>query len=201
VNQALDQADARLRSAVRACNRDAKAAQADPNDAGWQRQITVTMRGEGYLSFFVSDQWYCGGAYPSAGSFALAYDLHTGAPLNWQRLLPRSLVSSAMLDSAGDGTRLGFVASPALTALYLKTDKPESDCLQELQMTSLQFMLWPDAKAAGVGIELASLPHAWAACGDNVVLSLPMLRKLGVAPALLDAIAEAHSRGFYGSGS
>jgi hypothetical protein len=198
INKALTDADERLRSAARDCRSEAQEAQADPKDTSWQRDVRVAMRGAGYLALVASDNWYCGGAYPDVSSFALAYDLRTGAPLNWERLLPKSLAGTATLDSAGDGTKLGVVASPALKALYVKLAKPDADCASALQDIDLQFILWPDAERWGVAMEPSGLPHAIIACGPDVVIPMSMLHSLGVQAPLLEAIAAAHQAGLYG---
>jgi hypothetical protein len=195
INQALTAADARLRAAAKDCAANA----ADPKDADWQRTITVPMRGPVYLTLVATDSLFCGGAHPDSDSFALAYDLRTGAPLNWERLLPKTLAGKATLDTAADGTRLGVLASPALTALYLKLSKPDADCGSALRDADLQFMLWPDAARQGVAMQPSGLPHVIAACGDDAVIPLATLRTLGVEPAVLDAIAAGHQAGLYDS--
>ena len=195
INQALAAADTRLRTAAKECA--ASNPSADPKDPAWQRTIAVPMRGPGYLTLVASDNLFCGGAHPDTDSFALAYDLHTGAPLNWERLLPKTLAGKATLDSAADGTRLGVLASPALTALYLKLSKPDADCAPALRDTDLHFILWPDAARQGVTMQPSGLPHVIAACGDDAVIPLATLRTLGVEPALLDAIAAGHKAGLY----
>jgi hypothetical protein len=197
INQALTSADTRARAADSDCRADAHEAQADPKDAGWQRTVTVAMRGPGYLSLVASDNWFCGGPYPSAAIFALAYDLRTGAPLNWERLLPKTLVGKASLDTAGDGTRLGVVESPALKALYVKLAKPDTDCAPVLRDSALKFMLWPDAARAGIAVQPTDLPHVVAACATDVVIPLATLRTLGADAALLGAIAAAHAAGLF----
>ncbi len=195
INQALAQADARVRDAAKQCRADAVDAHTDTKDAGWHRHVTVAMRGAGYLALVTADDWYCGGAYPATDSFALAYDLRTSAPLNWARLLPKPFSGTASLDTAGDGTRLGVVASPALTALYLKLVKPDADCGSALRDTELHFMLWPDAGREGVAMAPSGLPHVIAACGSDAVIPLATLRTLGVDPALLNTIAAGHAAG------
>ncbi|HEX2944173.1 MAG TPA: hypothetical protein VHO91_24165 [Rhodopila sp.] len=200
INKALAEADDRGRSAAMECRASGKEAQADPKDISWTRTVSVAMRGPRYLSVVAADDWFCGGAYPSTDSFALAYDMQTGSPLNWERLLPKALVQSAALDNAGDGTRLGVVRSPALKAMYLRAAKLDADCTQALRETDLSFMLWPDAQRNGVALAPSGLPHVIAACGADVVIPVPELRKLGVAPALLDAIATAYQAGLYGMG-
>jgi hypothetical protein len=198
INRALADADVRVGQAAKECRADAIAAQADPKDAGWQRGVSVAMRGAGYLALVASDHWFCGGAYPDTDQFALAYDLRTGAPLNWERLLPKALSGTASLDTAGDGTRLGVVASAELTALYLKLVKPDAECTPALRDTELHFMLWPDAERDGIAIAPSGLPHVIAACGMDAVIPETTLRTLGVAAGLVDAIASGHKAGLFG---
>jgi hypothetical protein len=197
INRALTDADARVVAAAKDCRSEAAQEPDGPKDGAWERTVTVAMLGPGYLALVVSDYSYCGGAHPDGDSFALAYDLRTGSPLNWERLLPKTLAGTASLDSAGDGTRIGVLASPALKALYLKLTKPDADCAEALQDTDLHFMLWPDAAHDGVTMAVSGLPHAVAACGDNATIPLATLRTLGAEPALLDAIAAGHKAGLY----
>jgi hypothetical protein len=207
INQALEEADSRLRAAAKDCRAQAggtqpdaagAAAGADKQDPVWQRSVTVAMRGPFYLSLVASDESDCGGAYPSAASFALAYDLRTGSPLNWARLLPKALVGTASLDAAGDGTRIGVAASAALTQLYLTLVKPDADCASALRETDLQFMLWPDAAREGVAVQPSGLPHVMAACGDDAVIPVARLRTLGAEPGLVAAIEAGHRDGLFG---
>jgi hypothetical protein len=199
INDALAKADARVREAATQCHADALESHTDSKGGEWQRSVTVAMRGAGYLALVASDNWYCGGAYPDAGQFSLAYDMRTGAPLNWERLLPKALVGTASLDTAGDGTRLGVVASPALKALYLNLLKPDADCGSALKEADLQFMLWPDAAREGIAMAPSGLPHVIAACGDDAVIPVKTLHILGVASGLVDAITAAHVAGLFGA--
>jgi hypothetical protein len=61
------------------------------------------MRGRGYLALVASDSWFWGGAYPSAANFCLAYNLHTGTPLNWELD-----VEAALLDAIAAAHKAGF---------------------------------------------------------------------------------------------
>jgi hypothetical protein len=198
IDRALAHGNDRVRHAAQSClhTSDSPAG----NKPWWNRTVSVTMRGPGYLSMVAADDWYCGGAYPNTEQQALVYDLRTGAPLNWKRLLPASLAAATATDTAGDGTTIGTVSSPALAVLYIKTvvgqsDAPE-DCKQVLTdpSLSLNFMLWPDATHDGLALAPFGLIHAVAACGPAAVLPTATLRKLGVDAKLLDAIDAAHAR-------
>lgn len=160
-------------------------------NASWARSIEVTLRGPGYLSYRVSDDAFCGGAYPNAGSFALVYDLTTGAPVDWAKLLPKPIVEQTSLDNAQDGTTIGVVASKMMTALYLAGLSKDLDpgCKDVLDNGDLTFVLWPDAEAKGLAMQTVGLPHATQACADVVTIGLPKLREMGAAPSLIEALA------------
>lgn len=163
----------------------------------YARGVVVTMRGPRYLSVLTSENWFCGGPYPTDGeNTALVYDLATGARADWKRLLPPELVQK-LIDYNDVGE--GLVVSAALTARYIPSSTDDAQCRSAIAHWSggLGFMLWPDARADGIAIQPKNLPHVVAACGPEVVIGARELRKLGVAPSLLDAIDEAHRRGWY----
>ncbi len=199
INQALDRRDAVVKKAAKDCRKQSDR----PAEADWSRSITVTMRGPAYISFTANDSWFCGGAHPDSSAMALVYDLQTGAPVNWARLLPAALVKGTSLDNAGDGTSIGLVSSPVLQDLMVKAEMADAanpldpDCKDVVSDPEVKLSLWPDAKAGGLAVQPASLIHAVAACGDSVVIPTATLRKLGVSAALLDAIDVAHTAGFY----
>lgn len=192
INQALDRRDAQVKTAAKECA-----------GGDWRRTVSVPMRGPRYLAFTAQDSWDCGGAHPDASLLVLVYDLSTGSPVNWTRLLPASMVQSSTLDTAGDGTKIGVIGSRALQEFYIKAlssdpkNPLDADCRDVLKDPDLKFNLWPDARAGGIAIEPEGLPHAVAACGDSAVVPIAELRKMGVQPALLDAIETAHRNGWY----
>lgn len=211
INAALAKADARVEAAAAECRDQAKESGSSAPDDGWQRTVDVTWNGPGFLSYLVTDSYYCGGAYPSQESFPLVFDFATGAPVNWARYLPASLTGKATLDSASDGTRLGVVSSSTLVKLYLAgyvnaanavatgSDSPALDAesvkeCEDLITDSLQgqsFVIWPQANPVGLAVMPLGLPHAIAACGVAVVISPSKLKSLGAKPAFLDALAGA----------
>lgn len=183
VNAALVKLDDRVRKARRDC--------LAAKNGDWSRSIEVTMAGPRYLSYLVSDSVYCGGAHPDASSFALVYDLTTGAPVDWAKLLPKPIVEQATLDNAADGTRIGVVASKALSAAYVAGlgKDVDPDCKDALSGVDLNFVLWLDAKAKGLSMQTISLPHAAQACADTVTIGVAELREWRAAPSLIDALA------------
>lgn len=205
INQALAAADARARGAARACREEAAgsprgAAAGGRQVQGWTRRITVAMRGPRYLALVTDDDADCGGLYPNAGRVALVYDLRTGNPPDWSRLLPRSLAGTASVETAMDGTPMGMVGSDALKSLYLMAAraaavKVDPGCEEALQQLAGPFTLWPDmgrgGKPGGLVLLPGPLPHASAACGVPALIAVATLRQLGVQPGLLDAIDAA----------
>lgn len=193
INLALDRQDQVVKSAARQCP-----------SGGWSREVTVAMRGPHYLSLTAEDSWDCGGAHPDASRLVLVYDLATGSPVNWARLLPAAMINSASLDAAGDGTRIGVIQSRSLQAFYVKARNSDPknlldpDCKDVVQDPELKFSLWPDARAGGIQIEPEGLPHAAAACGGNVLIPAATLRTLGVLPALVEAVETAHAQRWFG---
>jgi hypothetical protein len=165
------------------------------------RTITVTMRGPRYLGFYVGGSQDCGGAHPDAATSVYVYDLSTGSPVNWQRLLPKSMVQGTSLDTDINGATVAFVTSKALQDFYLKAENAanpiDPDCQDVLTDPKLQLNLWPDPKGGGLGVEPGNLPHVVQACADPIVIPTATLRPLGVSTDLLDAIDAAHAGGFF----
>jgi hypothetical protein len=199
INQALDRQEKQVLGAVKDCRENSQ----PQSDADYERSVSVTMRGPGYLSLVARDNWDCGGAHPDYSALILVYDLKTGSPVNWARLLPASTIQGTALDSAGDGTKIGVVSSRVLQDYYWKQlssdakNPVDPDCKEPLNDPDLKFNLWPDTKAGGIAIEAEGLPHAIGACADAVIVPTAVLRKMGVQAAMLDAIDTAHARGWY----
>ena len=201
INAALAKADARVRAAAIGCPEPPPA-----KGSSWKRSVTVAMRGPRYLALVARDDWYCG-AYPDHDVVALVYDLRSGAPVDWARLLPRGLLAGTATDTVGDGTTVGLARAPALAAAYqrigLAATLPK-ECSEVFDDKTVWgtpgFQLWPDARADGLAMENPGLPHVVAACGATVVIPAAELRRLGVGPALLDPLTTAHREGLYGVG-
>jgi hypothetical protein len=192
VNQALDRLDASWRKFRAECRREAR-------DGETGRSVKVTLQAPAMLSILASDDSACGGPYPDAGQLALVYDLATGRPVDWRAVLGGALVKSTTLDSSTDGTRIGMVVSPKLQSLYLRARKAEkgwdAECGDVLEDPDLAFQLWPDAKAGGLVLNAASLPHVVQACAAPVAIPTSTLRTLGVDARFLNVIDAAHRGG------
>jgi hypothetical protein len=199
INAALKRLDANLRKAIAGC----KSSHGVPGD--WERKVEPTMRGPGYLSFVIRDMSFCGGPYPPSATMSIVYDLRTGYPVDWTRLLPPSLTGKVGLTEGMDGTRMVTLASHRLYSLYLDgydraSRMPGTDigpenlatCKEAVQETAdPPMMVWLDAKSGGVAVQF-DLPHAVQVCAVPVVIPLATLRAAGANAALVDAIEAAH---------
>jgi hypothetical protein len=195
INVAVQRLDANIRKAVANC----KGAPAD-----WTRSVDVPMRGPGYISFVIVDSAFCGGAHPSTATMSIVYDLRSGAPVDWTRLLPPSLTGKLALTARMDGTKMVTLASKRLYALYLAgydpgagTPEDRTACNDAVRNTGEDeppaMMAWLDARQGGLAVQF-DLAHVVQACADPVVIPLATLRAEGAQPVLLDAIEAAHGK-------
>jgi hypothetical protein len=136
---------------------------------------------------------------------SIVYDLETGAPVDWTRLLPPLITGKVALAEGMDGTKMVTLASPLLFSLYLSgydrairmpwndiTAEDLATCREAVQETdNPPVMVWLDAKSDGLAVQF-DLRHAAQACAVPVVIPLAVLRANGANAALLDAIDAAH---------
>lgn len=197
INHAFDKLDESARQEQKDCLANVD----KPSDADYERTIWVTMQGPRYLGFLVNNSADCGGAHPSVSLTALVYDLASGAPVNWQRLLPKAMVQGTSTDTDVAGTTVGFVTSKKLQSLWLEAEATanpiDSDCQDADNDPKLALSLYPDAKAGGLAVQPGDFPHVIQACADANVIPTATLRPLGVDAGLLDAIDAAHAGGFF----
>lgn len=188
INAALAVLDRRWADYARNCRAIGK-----DNEA--TRTVKVTMAGPRFLSLLASDEEFCGGAHPDNSTLALVYDLESGRPVDWSKLLGPRLASSARVETVLDGTRIGVVISPGLTRLYQSAVRKAPDydpawwneCSEALSDPNLEFVLWLDAKKRGLGAEPV-LVHAVAPCAEDVTIPAADLRRAGADAELLAAL-------------
>jgi hypothetical protein len=194
INAALGQLDATVRKAANDCK------DPDGKPGSWERAIDVPMRGPGFISFVITDDVYCGGAHPNVSTMSIVYDLRSGEPVDWTKLLPDSLTGTLALQQGADGTRMITLASTRLFALHLagyraaNGSAADSDCRQVIADSGSNsppaMMVWLDTKAGGLAVQF-DLPYSVQACAVRVVIPLTALRAEGAQSALLDAVQAA----------
>ncbi|HMN72361.1 MAG TPA: hypothetical protein PKA55_10895 [Rhodoblastus sp.] len=194
INAAVARLDGRVKKAVAECKSLAG------GNADWTRTIEVTMRGPRYLSYVVTDNSNCGGAHPNVASTAIVYDLATGAPVDWAKLLPGKLLGKVALGDAGDGTKMITLASQRLYDLYMaqyragerRGDKECTAAMAQLGGGGSPPAIAPylDAATGGLGV-VVDAPHVLQTCADQMVIPPATLRAEGVSEATLKAIEAA----------
>jgi hypothetical protein len=157
------------------------------------------MAGPRYLSLVIADDAFCGGAHPNATTMAIVYDLRTGAPVDWTRLLPAALTGRVALARGMDGTRMVTLDSARLHELYLKgygaTELgTDPQCLDAVSapngQASAPSMVWLDAARGGLAVQF-DLAHVVQSCANPVVIPAATLRAEGADPGLVAAIEAA----------
>ena len=198
INAAVARLDGGVRKAIADCRAQGG------KDADWSRGITTPMLGPRFLSYVISDSRFCGGAHPDTSTMSIVYDLQSGKPVDWTKLLPPALTGKLALADGMDGTKMVTLSSPTLYALYLtgyrhsaedashQEDRDCHDAVAQADASSPPTMMaWLDAKAEGLAVQF-DLAHVVQACADPVVIPMAALKVLGAQPVLTDAIASAH---------
>ncbi|MCJ2063863.1 DUF4163 domain-containing protein [Methylobacterium sp. J-088] len=202
INTALKRLDGNVRKAAKQCT------VGDGKPGDWGRSVETSMRGPSFVSFVIHDDSFCGGAHPNSSTMSIVYDLTTGAPVDWTKLLPPSLIGTVALAEGMDGTKMVTLASKRLHRLYLeryrpkagdpKKDDADKECRESVTETFSgdppAMMAWLDAKEGGLAVQF-DLAHAVQACADAVVIPNAVLRREGAKPILVDALDAARAAG------
>ncbi len=165
----------------------------------YSRGVTATMRGPGFLSFLVTDETDCG-AHPSVEIRSIVYDLKTGKPVDWNKLLPAAYVEGAPDGPAARTAEpVTTVASKRLYELYLAgyPKDQDVDCQQTVRDAGTApppMTLWLDAAGDGLAVRF-DLPHAVQACAEAVTIPTETMRSDGADQSLTEAIDAAHRAG------
>lgn len=151
------------------------------------RWVKVPLSSDTFVTLLVFEDAFCtGAAHPGSTLMPLTFDRQTGEeadPMTW---LPAALAPK-------DPHNLADLAP--LTELYIATEiatapyPPDPECHDLLRQQPHGFDLWPDAAAPGLVLVPTGLAHVFTSCENPVTLPLATLRRLGFAPALLDALA------------
>ncbi len=193
INRALGRLDAKVRAAARACFADST------NPTSWQRHIDMTMRGPAFLSYRVTDDVDCGGAHPSNSHSAMVYDLKSGQPVDWTKLLPARLTGRMALTQGSDAVSVVTLASPRLLALYNagydRALDPENKAVCAGATTvfganGIPMIAWLDARARGLALQF-DFNHAMQACSAAVIIPAATLSREGGSPRLINALQAA----------
>lgn len=193
-----DDAERRINTALKHLDLNVLKASRNCQGGDWTRSVDVPMSGPAFLSLTITDSVNCdGNAHPDSGTFSIVYDLASGSPVDWTRLLPASLTGTMALEEQGDGTKVVTLASKRLFQLYMagyRAGDAQSSDLEECKQALLGeatdgppgMMVWLDAKAGGLAVQVG-LAHVEKACEEPVIIPAAALRAEGAQPALLKA--------------
>ena len=192
INIELGALDRKVKAAALDCRRDSRRTLGRADAEAWQRQIAVTMRGPRFLSYRITDSYFCGGPYPNFGmQTSLVYDLESGSLLDWARLLPPG--AREVNGTAPDGSGVMWVEWPPLVELAKR--QATADCKDVFDGdNAIPFWLDLDARSGSVVAVPSDFPHVVEACAEPVKLDVKTLRSLGVSKAFIDVLSVAHKQ-------
>ncbi|WP_269516066.1 hypothetical protein [Brevundimonas subvibrioides] len=173
---------------------------ADCDGGEWNRSILKPMTGPGYVTFWIAQDWYCGGAYPATSQTAVTYALATGRRIDWADAIPGLNLVYDSLEGLPDGYVVN-VHSATLARWYgpkmLATPDPEwvEQCASAFEpgmLVDQGFRMWADAETGGVSVA-PDFPHVSQACAETATMTAADLRGFNADPKLIEAIETAHA--------
>lgn len=165
---------------------------------GFARTVTQPMTGPAYVSYMISDEYDCGGPYPSTSQTPVTYDLATGQRVDWTKALSAWAVTADETTDMPAGS-VGYLHSLALARWYsarmlASTDQEWLDQCRDVfdpeQLNQSGFLVWADAGTSGIAVS-PQLPHVVQACGENASLTTADMQAAGVPAAMIAALATA----------
>lgn len=195
VNLSLDELDRTVRKGADECRLASK------GRASWERMFSVPVTAPGFLSFHFIDNVFCGGAHPSYGTFSIVYDLRSGAPADWTKLLPPALTGQVAWSETSDGQRVVTLSSARLHQLYLTRYRPrtgsvdpdDEECRKAVAMTRNGkpplMKVWFKSRE-GLAVQF-DLEHAIHTCSDEVTIPVRTLKAEGASVELVRALEAA----------
>ena len=198
INADLDKLDAGARESAASC---------EGVDGRYSRWITQPMTGPAFVTYAISEEYMCGGPYPSTGQTTVTYDLASGRRLDWSVVLKAMNVTTGDTEGMPAGS-VPIVYSPALAAWYVRTIKAQiagqdggSEWMEQCApvfdaevFLANGFRLSASAEAGGLTVS-PDLPHVVQACGDAAIMDAAAMRANGVETRLIEAISAAHAAG------
>jgi hypothetical protein len=156
----------------------------------YERSVNVLSPGPRYLAIAVNVSTDCGGVHPYYYQFTLTYDVETGRPVDWAKILMKT---DAKNDKVNPDSELPFalpaVRSRSLQKLYRAGWKDADQCSvddiasaapsEDSEFTS--FMLAPVPEKHGLSVLPVNLSSSVAACAQPVILGRKAMDELGIS--------------------
>ena len=152
----------------------------------YNRSVDITSQGPLFVSVDLTEDIGCGGVHPYINLFTLTYDLRTGEPVRWAKLLTKVHVEEV---SVNPGNMQPFptfgVSSLQLEKLYIAGWKDDEQCrlddvVDRSGETLTTFLLSPAPHRRGLSVLPADLASPVANCALPVVLGKSAMDTLGI---------------------
>lgn len=159
----------------------------DGGDCDVERSIKVAFHNQAFLSLFVTDSGNCiGAAHPFYSQYPLTFDLATGKQVDWQNLLPKSLLER-MKESHSPNYPL---SSRALETIYLAAlQNPSSNCDFPYSQP-IYFDFWLDSEHRALALRPVNFAYVFTPCIQTVYLPIGDL-PADTSQRLHDALASS----------
>jgi len=183
--------------------RDAAAGNDCEGAGGFERGISQPITGPGFVSFSIYEGQVCEGAFsPSTDHTAITYDLATGQIVDWVAAAPGLQLTRG--DTTGQpadyvpglsSTALShWYGAEALTSPDREHVEQCADAWTPEQLEFGGFQVWLDAQNGGLSVQ-PRFPQVSMACADTATLNADEMRRFGISPAIIGAVAAAHAAG------
>lgn len=174
--------DQRARGSVHSC----RGLSEEGDEMFYNRSVDVTSRGPLFVSVDVTEEIGCGGVHPYVHIFTLTYDLHTGAPVHWAKLLTKVHVEEVEVNPGNMlPVEIFGISSLPLQKLYSAGWKDDGPCrLEDVVDPSGEnvttFLLSPAPRRQGLSLLPADLASVVSTCALPVVLGRSAMDALGI---------------------
>jgi hypothetical protein len=185
INRDLQRLDAHAKGDATGCAGTSE----DGREMFYERSVQILSRGPRSLGIAVDVSTDCGGVHPYYYQFTLAYDLETGKPIDWEKILTKADAQNAPVnpDNALPFDLPG-VRSVLLQKLYRSAWKGAGQCsvddvappasTEDSDLTV--FLLAPASERRGLSVLPVGLASAVSACAQAVILNRNAMDELGI---------------------
>jgi hypothetical protein len=185
INHDLRRLDTKAKSDALGCT----GASGDGRRMFYERSVQVLSPGPRYLAIAVDVSTDCGGVHPYYYQFKLTYNLETGRPVDWAKILTKTDVQNYKVNpDHALPFALPAVRSLILQKLYRAAWKDADQCsvddvagarpTEDSELTI--FMLAPAPGKHGLSVLPVDLASSVVACAQTVILGRKAMDELGI---------------------
>ena len=182
INRSFALIDKRARGSAASC----RGLSEEGDEMFYNRSIDVTSRGPLFLSVDLNEEIGCGGVHPYLNLFTFTYDLHTGEPVHWAKLLTKVHVEEVKINPGNMlSVEIFGIKSLPLQKLYRVGWKDDGQCrLEDVVDPSGEdlttFLLSAAPHRQGLSVLPTDLASVVAGCALPVILGKSAMDALGI---------------------